>query len=104
MPKLLLDDSNIIIIAWFGFVIFSSASDKEDDSTAELRGCIRVLADKVGSLSKHRADLLDRYSKAEAANDQLTKELEEKKELVNTLYMKHQSEKQVICMVYKSLF
>ncbi|KAL8127023.1 autophagy-related protein 11-like [Apium graveolens] len=72
----------------------NSTGDKEDDSTAELRECIRVLAEKVGTLSRHRADLLERYSKAEAANDQLSKELEEKKELVNTLYMKHQLEKQ----------
>lgn len=72
------------------YVIFSSAGDKEDDGTTELRECIQVLA-----------DLLDRYSKAEAANDQLTKDLEERKDLVNTLYMKHQSEKQVFCVVYK---
>ncbi|KAL8095219.1 hypothetical protein AgCh_036610 [Apium graveolens] len=33
------------------------------------------------------------HTKAEAANDQLTKELVVRKELVNTLFMKHQSEK-----------
>ncbi|KAK1366886.1 Autophagy-related protein 11 [Heracleum sosnowskyi] len=72
----------------------NSAGGKEDDGTTKLRECIHVLAGRVGDLSRHRADLLDRHSKAEAASDQLTKELEERKELVNTLYMKHQSEKQ----------
>ncbi|KAL0340191.1 UNVERIFIED_CONTAM: Autophagy-related protein 11 [Sesamum radiatum] len=71
-----------------------SSNENEDDSTAEFRECIRVLADKFSVLSRQRAELLDRYSKAEAANEQLSKELTEKKELVNTLYMKHQLEKQ----------
>ncbi|KAL2232456.1 autophagy-related protein 11 [Sesamum indicum] len=71
-----------------------SCNENEDDSTAEFRECVRVLADKVSILSRQRAELLDRYSKAEAANEQLSKELTEKKELVNTLYMKHQLEKQ----------
>ncbi|KAK9705744.1 hypothetical protein RND81_07G078800 [Saponaria officinalis] len=73
----------------------SSVIDIEDDSTAEFCACIRVLADKVGVLARQRAELLDRYTKAEAANKQLTKELEEKKEVVKTLYTKHQLEKQV---------
>ncbi|KAG8372533.1 hypothetical protein BUALT_Bualt12G0076000 [Buddleja alternifolia] len=72
----------------------SSANESDDDSTAEFRECVRVLADKVSVLSRQRGELLDRYSKAEAANEQINKELEEKKELVNTLYMKHQLEKQ----------
>ncbi|KAL0453947.1 UNVERIFIED_CONTAM: Autophagy-related protein 11 [Sesamum latifolium] len=71
-----------------------SSNENEDDSTAEFRECVRVLADKASILSRQRAELLDRYSKAEAANEQLSKELTEKKELVNTLYMKHQLEKQ----------
>lgn len=66
----------------------------DDDSTAEFRECIRTLADKVGLLSRQRAEFLECSSKAEAANTQLNKELEEKKELVNTLYMKHHLEKQ----------
>lgn len=74
---------------------FSSTSDGEDDGNVEFRTCIRVLADKVGILSRQRAELLDRYSKAEAANKQLSKDLEERKELVKTLYTKHQLEKQV---------
>ncbi|PIN06097.1 hypothetical protein CDL12_21363 [Handroanthus impetiginosus] len=72
----------------------SSADESDDESTAEFRECLRVLADKVSVLSRQRAELLERYSKAEAANNQLSKDLEEKKELVNTLYIKHQLEKQ----------
>jgi len=72
----------------------NSGNDKEDDGAAEFRECIRVLADKVGVLSRHRAELLDRYSKAEATQEQMKKELEEKKEMVNTLLLKHQLEKQ----------
>lgn len=45
-------------------------------------------------MSRHREELLDKYPKLEAANEQLRKELEEKKELVTTLYKKHQLEKQ----------
>lgn len=56
-----------------------------------------MLADKVGALSRQRTELFDRHSKVEALNEKLSKELEEKKELVNTLYMKHQLEKQVTC-------
>lgn len=82
---------------------FSSAGDKEYVGTTKLRECIHVLADRIGDLSRHRADLLDRHSKAKAANDQLTKELEERKELVNTLYLKHHPEKQVFFVVYKWL-
>ncbi|KAL8124674.1 hypothetical protein AgCh_012358 [Apium graveolens] len=41
------------------------------------------------------------HTKAEAANDQLIKELEERKELVNTLFMKHHSEKQGTKKTYK---
>ncbi|PON99335.1 Autophagy-related protein [Trema orientale] len=72
----------------------NSIKENEDDGTAEFRKCIRVLADRVGFLSKHRDELLDKYPKVEAANEQLRKELEEKKELVKTLYAKHQLEKQ----------
>ncbi|MCL7046163.1 hypothetical protein MKW94_017639, partial [Papaver nudicaule] len=71
-----------------------SANDNEDEGTAEFRACIRVLADKVSFLSRHRAELMERCSRAEAAHGHLTKELEEKKELVKSLYSKHQLEKQ----------
>ncbi|XP_009800573.1 autophagy-related protein 11 [Nicotiana tabacum] len=72
----------------------NSINEKEEDGSAEFRECIRVLADKVGALSRHRADLADKCTKFDAANKQLAKELDEKKELVNTLYKKHQHEKQ----------
>ncbi|CAH9086520.1 unnamed protein product [Cuscuta epithymum] len=72
----------------------NSVNEKEEDSTAELRECVRVLAEKVGVLSRNRSELLEQCSNAEAANKQLLKECEEKKELVNTLYKKHQLEKQ----------
>ncbi|KAL1548922.1 autophagy-related protein 11-like isoform X1 [Salvia divinorum] len=70
------------------------SSENDDDGTAEFRDCMRVLADKVGALSRQRAEVFDRHSKIEAVCEKLTKELEEKKELVNSLYMKHQLEKQ----------
>lgn len=75
---------------------FSSINDNEDDGTVEFRKCIRILANRVDFLSRHREELLDKYPKVEAANEQLRKELEEKKELVKTLYTKHQLEKQVL--------
>ena len=76
-------------------IIFSSRNDNDDEGAAEFQKCTSVLADKVGFLSTHRTELLDKYPKLEAANEQLGKELEEKKELVATLYKKHQLEKQV---------
>ncbi|KAK1420928.1 hypothetical protein QVD17_22900 [Tagetes erecta] len=72
----------------------NSANDKGDDGPAEFRECVHMLAKKVSILARHRAELVDRYTKAEVAQQQLTKELDQNKELVNTLYMKHQSEKQ----------
>ncbi|XP_042487340.1 autophagy-related protein 11-like [Macadamia integrifolia] len=72
----------------------NSVNDIEDDCTVDFRTCIRVLADRVGFLSRHRAELLDRCAKAEVAHGLLTKELEERKELVKSLYAKHQLEKQ----------
>ncbi|XP_077215003.1 autophagy-like protein [Tasmannia lanceolata] len=73
----------------------SPVNENEDDSTAEFRTCIRVLADKVGFLSRQRSELLERCSRIDAAQGHLVKELEEKKELVKSLYAKHQLEKQV---------
>ncbi|KAL3532991.1 hypothetical protein ACH5RR_006512 [Cinchona calisaya] len=72
----------------------NSISENENDGTAEFRECIRILADRVGVLSRQRAVLLERNSKAEAKSEQLTKELDEKDELVSALYVKHQHEKQ----------
>ncbi|XP_010542233.1 PREDICTED: autophagy-related protein 11-like [Tarenaya hassleriana] len=72
----------------------NSINDNEDDGTAEFKKCIQVLADKVSFLSRHREDLLGKGQKLEAANEQLRKDFEEKKELVKTLYNKHQLGKQ----------
>ncbi|KAM7252723.1 hypothetical protein ACFE04_008232 [Oxalis oulophora] len=72
----------------------NSTNASEDDNITEFRKYIGVLADKVGFLSRHREELLGKCPKLEAANEQLRKELEEKKQLVKTLYMKHQIEKQ----------
>ena len=79
---------------------FSSTNDKEDDDGAEFQKFIRVLADKVGFLSKHREELLDKYPRIEAANEQFKKELEEKKDLVKLLCNKLQLEKQVTSCLY----
>ncbi|KAI4377272.1 hypothetical protein MLD38_014932 [Melastoma candidum] len=72
----------------------NSASDNEDDGTVEFRKCIRVLAERVSFLSRNREELLDKFPKLEDANEQLRKDLEEKEEMVKTLYKKHQLEKQ----------
>jgi hypothetical protein len=72
----------------------NSANDRDDDDIVEFRKCIRVLADKVGFLSRHREELHDKYTRMDAANEQLRKELEEKREQVKTYYNKHQLEKQ----------
>lgn len=73
----------------------SSVNENEDDGTAEFRKCIRVLADKVSFLSKHREELQEKCQNLEATSEQTRKDLEEKKELVKTLYTKHQLGKQV---------
>ncbi|EXC30161.1 Autophagy-related protein 11 [Morus notabilis] len=72
----------------------NSINENEDEGIVEFRKCIRVLADKVTFLSRNRDELLEKYPKVEVANEQLRKELEEKQELVKTLYAKHQLEKQ----------
>lgn len=82
------------------FSLFSSANDRDDDDIAEFRKCIRVLADRVGFLSKHREELHEKNTRTEAANEQLRKELEEKIDQVKTYYNKHQLEKQVIYCPY----
>ncbi|XVE63483.1 hypothetical protein DITRI_Ditri07aG0024100 [Diplodiscus trichospermus] len=72
----------------------NSISDSEDDITAEFRKCIRGLAEKVGLLSRHSEELREKYTNVEAVNEQLRKQLQEKNDLVKTLYTKHQLEKQ----------
>ncbi|XP_076942307.1 autophagy-related protein 11-like [Bidens hawaiensis] len=65
----------------------NSANDNGDDGTAtELRECVHVLAKRVGILVRHRAELIDRYTKAEAAQQQLTKELDQSKEQTRRKY------------------
>ena len=73
----------------------SSINDNEDDGTVEFRKCIRVLSDKVSFISKHREELLEKCRNLDATIEQTRKELVEKKELVKTLYTKHQLGKQV---------
>ncbi|KAK7304133.1 hypothetical protein RJT34_15205 [Clitoria ternatea] len=72
----------------------NSTSDKDDDDIAEFRKCVQVLTDKVGFLSKHHEELLLKYPRTEAANEQLRKELEEKTDQFKTYYNKLQHEKQ----------
>ncbi|KAK7265192.1 hypothetical protein RJT34_32808 [Clitoria ternatea] len=72
----------------------NSANDRDDEDIAEFRKCIRVLADKVGFLSRHREELHEKYTRMEVANEQLRSELEGKIDLVKTYYNKHQLEKQ----------
>lgn len=72
----------------------NSIGDSEDEGATDFRKCVRVLADRVGFLARHREELLGKCPKIEAANEQLRNELEENKELVKSLYTKHQLEKQ----------
>ena len=72
-----------------------SINDNEDVGTVEFRKCIRVLADKVSILSKHWEESFEKCRNLEATSDQARKDLEEKEELVKTLYTKHQLGKQV---------
>ncbi|KAF8052528.1 hypothetical protein N665_1549s0015 [Sinapis alba] len=72
----------------------NSINDNEDDGTVEFRKCIRVLADKVSFLSKNREELFEKCRNLEATSEQTIKDLKEKKELVKTLYTKHQLGKQ----------
>ncbi|KAK8581630.1 hypothetical protein V6N13_144645 [Hibiscus sabdariffa] len=72
----------------------NSINDSEDDGSAEFRKCVMVLAEKVTFLFKHREELHEKYTSVETVNEQLRKELEEKNDLVKTLFSKHQLEKQ----------
>lgn len=83
------------IISFLIFICysFSSVNEDEDDGTAEFQACIKVLAEKVSILSRHQ-------QQTEAAHGHLVRELEEKKELIKSLYTKLQLEKQVGCMPY----
>ncbi|XP_013730763.1 autophagy-related protein 11 isoform X2 [Brassica napus] len=72
----------------------NSINDNEDDGTVEFRKCIRVLADKVSYLSQNREELFEKCRNLEATSEQTIKDLKEKRELVKTLYTKHQLGKQ----------
>ncbi|XP_047043781.1 autophagy-related protein 11-like [Lolium rigidum] len=72
----------------------SSVKKDEADSTIQFQQCIKILADKVGFLSRQSDELVERYSRMEAAHGILVRELEEKKTLLNNLYNKLQLEKQ----------
>lgn len=72
----------------------SSVKKDEAESTIQFQHCIKILADKVCFLSRQSSELLERYSRVEAAHGILVRELEEKKELISNLYSKVQLEKQ----------
>ncbi|KAF3787196.1 Autophagy-related protein 11 [Nymphaea thermarum] len=72
----------------------SSANESEDDIGTELHVCIRVLADKVGYISRQRSEFQERGARAEAAEAHLLKELEGSNELVKNLFAKLKLEKQ----------
>lgn len=72
----------------------SSVKKDEADSTIQFQQCIKILADKVSFLSRQSDELVERYSRVEAAHGTLVRELEEKKTLINNLYSKLQLEKQ----------
>eukprot|EP00249_Psilotum_nudum_P024904 c29319_g1_i2 orf=674-3847(+) len=74
------------------------SSDNVEDWNAEFRSCLKVLAERVGWLAQQRAELLDRCTRAEAAQSQLAKELDGKTELLKNLYAKHKVDKQVISL------
>ncbi|KAG8069997.1 hypothetical protein GUJ93_ZPchr0006g45974 [Zizania palustris] len=73
----------------------ASVKKDEGDSTIQFQQCIKILADKVGFLSRQSSELLERYSRIEGAHRVLVRELEEKKDSMKNLYSKLQLEKQV---------
>uniref|UniRef100_A0A0D6QTZ9 Ubiquitin-like domain-containing protein n=1 Tax=Araucaria cunninghamii TaxID=56994 RepID=A0A0D6QTZ9_ARACU len=73
----------------------SAANETGEDGCSEFRVCIKILAEKVGILAQQRADLMERCTRAEAAQNHLSKELESNTELVKILHAKHKMEKQV---------
>ncbi|KAG8058277.1 hypothetical protein GUJ93_ZPchr0002g22933 [Zizania palustris] len=71
----------------------TSVKKDEGDLTIQFQQCIKILADKVGFLSRQSSELLERYSRIEASHRALGRELEEKESIKN-LYSKFQLEKQ----------
>ncbi|XP_020577721.1 autophagy-related protein 11 [Phalaenopsis equestris] len=64
----------------FALSLGSGSADDEDDVSANFRACIIVIADKVSVLNRRI--------------EQLSKQMEDQRELIKTLYRKHQLEKQ----------
>jgi hypothetical protein len=87
------------------YPLFHSSSVKKDeaDTTVQFQQCIKILADKVYLLTRQSAELLERYSAMQAVHGGITKELDEKKELIKNLYNKLQQEKQVCLLAYVSI-
>eukprot|EP00267_Zea_mays_P035630 XP_008671846.1 autophagy-related protein 11-like [Zea mays] len=81
----------------------SSVKKDEADTTVQFQQCIKILADKVYLLTRQSAELLERYSAMQAVHGGITKELDEKKELIKNLYNKLQQEKQVCLLAYVSI-
>lgn len=76
----------------FEFPFASSSITKgEGDGDAELHQCIKVLEEKVGSLSQQNTELLDRSSRMEAAHGCQVRDLQE--ELFRFLNSEYQEEK-----------
>eukprot|EP00267_Zea_mays_P022340 XP_008647239.1 autophagy-related protein 11 [Zea mays] len=71
----------------------SSVKKDEADTTVQFQQCIKILADKVYLLTRQSAELLERYLAMQAVHGGITKELDEKKELIKNLYNKLQQEK-----------
>ncbi|XP_020109081.1 autophagy-related protein 11-like [Ananas comosus] len=71
----------------------SSITKEEGDGDAELHQCIKVLEEKVGSLSQKNTELLDRSSRMEAAHGCQVRDLQEKEELIRFLNSEYQKEK-----------
>ncbi|KAJ7550899.1 hypothetical protein O6H91_07G123700 [Diphasiastrum complanatum] len=72
----------------------SSISDAGEDVGYEFRAAIRILSERVGALVQQRTELLERCTKAEAVQNHLSKELENKTEMLKNMYAKRQQEKQ----------
>ena len=87
------------------YPLFHSSSVKKDeaDTTVQFQQCIKILADKVYLLTRQSAELLERYLAMQAVHGGITKELDEKKELIKNLYNKLQQEKQVCLLAYVSI-
>ncbi|KAJ7561098.1 hypothetical protein O6H91_03G013900 [Diphasiastrum complanatum] len=71
-----------------------ASSSMNEDVSLGFSDSLRVLAERVGELVQQRARLLERCTKAEAAQCHLSKELESKIDMLKSLYTKRKLEKQ----------